>query len=365
MNKRILMLESFYSGSHRAFADGLVKYSENKIDLLTMPARFWKWRMKGSALYFAEKLNKIEEYDLIFTTDLINIADLKVLLGRKCPPVILYFHENQLAYPLNKQEKLDYHYGLTDLTNSLAAECVIFNSHTHMNTFLEELPLFIRHMPDFIPLGSIEKIKEKSLVLYPGIEESAKSPREERDKSGTVPVIVWNHRWEFDKNPEDFFNILFRLKKEKVAFKLILLGESYNKQPRVFKKAEGILKEEIIHSGYLEKYEDYTAMLKLGNIVVSTSNQENYGIAVIEAILSGCTPLLPNRLSYPEIIPEEFHRDFLYTDYNDLVSKLKIKLKGDKDFKQRRLADRMSKLYWSNYIINYDNLFSEIIEGVL
>ncbi|MDA3941475.1 MAG: DUF3524 domain-containing protein, partial [Spirochaetia bacterium] len=50
---KILFLESFYSGSHKAFADGLIKNSKHNIEILTMPARFWKWRMKGAALYFA------------------------------------------------------------------------------------------------------------------------------------------------------------------------------------------------------------------------------------------------------------------------------------------------------------------------
>ena len=28
------------------------------------------------------------------------------------------------------------------------------------------------------------------------------------------PLILWNHRWEYDKNPEPFFQSLFRLKDE-------------------------------------------------------------------------------------------------------------------------------------------------------
>lgn len=363
MQHKILFPESFYSGSHKAFADGLIRNSKYKIYLLTMPARFWKWRMKGAALHFAEQIKKPEEYDLIFATDLINIADLKAFLGSKCPPIILYFHENQLAYPLNKDEKLDYHYGLMDLTNSLIADRVIFNSKSHMETFFKELPLFLDHLPDFVPDWTIDKIKAKSLVIYPGIEDAALTEKidQPENKKNSVPIIIWNHRWEFDKNPESFFSVLFRLKDEGVPFRLALLGERYKKQPSIFEEAEGRLKENIIHSGYIENYDDYLHMLKKGDIVISTANQENYGIAVIEAVLAGCMPLLPHRLSYPELIPHEFHSECLYIDENDLEKKLKRVLKGDKVFKQNVLIDRMTGLCWSSIIKEYDDLFDELV----
>ena len=362
MQYKILFLESFYSGSHKAFADGLIRNSKHKIDILTMPARFWKWRMKGAALYFSEQIKNVEEYDLIFATDLISISDLKALQGSKCPPIILYFHENQLAYPLNKNEKLDYHYGLTDLTNAITADSVVFNSETHKSTFFKELPLFLNHLPDFVPIRHIDKIAAKSIVIYPGIEDAVLTEKAEKQEND-IPLIIWNHRWEFDKNPEAFFYVLFKLKNEGFPFQLALLGERYKKQPPVFKEATARLKENIIHSGYIENYNDYIHMLKKGDIVVSTANQENYGIAVIEAILAGCRPLLPNRLSYPELIPLEFHTECLYNNENDLERKLKRLLKEGKLFKQNRLIDRMSGLCWSTVIKEYDNLFNELIAG--
>lgn len=359
---KILFLESFYSGSHKAFANGLIRNSKYNFDILTMPARFWKWRMKGAALYFANQIKNPEKYDLIFTTDLINIADLKVLLGNKCPPVILYFHENQLTYPLNKNEKLDYHYGLTDLTNSLSADGVIFNSHTHMNTFYTQLPLFLNHLPDFVPIWPIDKIKAKSIVIYPGIEDSVLTVKPKKQLND-IPLIIWNQRWEFDKNPESFFNILYKLKKEGFSFNLALLGESYKKQPPVFKEAKIILKENIVHTGYIKNYTDYISFLKKGDIVISTANQENYGIAIIEAILSGARPLMPERLSYPEIIPSEFHSECLYSDEKDLEKKIKTILKGDKVFKQSELIDKMAGFCWNTIREEYDNFFENLIDG--
>ncbi|MBT8214185.1 MAG: DUF3524 domain-containing protein, partial [Acidimicrobiia bacterium] len=46
---RVLLVEPYYAGSHRAWADGYVASSRHDVSLLTHDARFWKWRMHGSA----------------------------------------------------------------------------------------------------------------------------------------------------------------------------------------------------------------------------------------------------------------------------------------------------------------------------
>ena len=50
---RILALEPYYGGSHRAVLDGLVKRIDADWTLLTLPARKWKWRMRGAAITMA------------------------------------------------------------------------------------------------------------------------------------------------------------------------------------------------------------------------------------------------------------------------------------------------------------------------
>lgn len=62
---RILLIEPYYGGSHKAWADGLWHYSRHHIDLLTLPAQFWKWRMQGGAITLARHdwSALIEHYD--------------------------------------------------------------------------------------------------------------------------------------------------------------------------------------------------------------------------------------------------------------------------------------------------------------
>ena len=53
-----------------------------------------------------------------------------------------------------------------------------------------------------------------------------------------LPHIVWNHRWEYDKQPEVFFDALLRLKNAGYSFKLHVLGQSFRKVPACFAQAK-------------------------------------------------------------------------------------------------------------------------------
>ncbi len=41
---RGLVVEAFYGGGHRAFAEGLVAQAGRDIELLTLPGQGWRWR---------------------------------------------------------------------------------------------------------------------------------------------------------------------------------------------------------------------------------------------------------------------------------------------------------------------------------
>ena len=61
----------------------------------------------------------------------------------------------------------------------------------------------------------------------------------------------------------------------------------------------------IDHFGYEQNRRRYWEHLAGADWVLSTAIHEFFGIAVVEALLAGCLPWLPQRLSYPELLPPE------------------------------------------------------------
>jgi glycosyltransferase involved in cell wall biosynthesis len=351
-----LFLEPFFGGSHREFARGLVAHSRHQIELVTLPARFWKWRMRGAALYFIKKIPSLKSYDGLLTTGLMSLSDFKALSKDACPPTLTYFHETQLTYPLAPGEHMDFQFGFTDMTTALAADRILFNSKTHQDAFFSHLPRFLKMMPEYRPLWLVEKIRTKAGVLYPGCRFPADelpgpdSPRE------SPPLIIWNHRWEFDKSPDQFFEALDAALANGAEFRLALLGENFQAVPKAFERARERYGKRIVQYGYIQSREEYIQWLQRGAIVISTARQENFGIAVVEAIRFGCVPLLPNRLAYPEIIPPQYHLAVFYKDTSDLVQKLTrlISHYGEYQELRGRLSAHMAQFAWQNLIDRYD-----------
>jgi glycosyltransferase involved in cell wall biosynthesis len=366
---KFLFLEPFFGGSHREFATGLKANSRHRIDLVTLPARFWKWRMRGAALYFLKKITDLESYHGLITTDLMSLSDFKALSGVACPPALVYFHENQLTYPLAPGEHADYQYGFTDITTALAADRILFNSRTHCDAFFERLPGFLNLMPEYHPHWVLDEIRTKAGVLYPGCRFADGSVSLQELPPGSSPLIIWNHRWEFDKNPEAFFDALDAVLAEGEEFRLALLGENFQAKPSAFIRARSSYGRRIRQYGYVESREAYLKWLQRGSIVISTAQQENFGIAVIEAVRCGCIPLLPARLAYPEIIPQEFHNRVLYRDQKDLVQKLSRLMsrliRDYSEFKEirSRLSEAMARFAWENLIERYDDELEKLAQA--
>jgi glycosyltransferase involved in cell wall biosynthesis len=353
---KFLFLEPFYGGSHRDFAVGWISHSRHQIDLVTLPARFWKWRMRGAALYFSKKVKNPSAYDGLIASNLMSLADLKALWGTDCPKALVYFHENQLSYPLPPGETMDYQFGFTDMTTGIVAHRLFFNSKTHMDAFFAALPRFIGMMPEYRPGWVVDQLRTKAAVLHPGCNYPAGPANLSPWELSKPPLIIWNHRWEFDKNPDLFFAALHEVLARDVEFRLALLGENFQVVPKPFLTAREKLGKRVVHYGYEPSKEKYREWLRQGVVVVSTAIQENFGISVVEAIRHGCYPLLPNNLVYPELIPQEFHEECLFNSQEELVEKLSLILANPEQYRDKRedLADEMEQYSWELVIDKYD-----------
>lgn len=355
---KILVIEPYFGGSHRHFLQGLQKHLPYDFDLLTLPARKWKWRMRLSAPYFAEQINGFgveKQYDRIFCSTFVDVATFRSFVHERFQrvPIYTYFHENQFAYPVQKEDERDFHFGLTNLTTVLASDKVAFNSRYNLETFIEGIDKILKICPD-MKLGHLNRqIRDKAVILNPGIDFSDfPEPSISKIDSNSPPVIVWNHRWEHDKDPDYFFQALYKLDQKKIDFRLIVLGQSFQRKPDVFAEADERLSQRIDHFGYVESRAEYINLLCKADIVVSTALHEFYGIAVIEAVRTGCIPILPNRLSYPELFPAEY----LYEE-EQLGLKLESTLKDFIRLDPSEIRDMSDRFSWPELRNRYREWF--------
>lgn len=325
---KILALEAYYGGSHKAFLDGWQKHSIHDFTLLTLPPNKWKWRMRHAAITFARQVGELVQqggqWDILFCSDMLNLAEFCGLVDesvRRLPKTV-YFHENQLTYPVQVESERDYQYCMTNITTALAADAVWFNSQFHLDEFLTAAEQFLKRMPDYQPLEAVEQIRKKSSVQPPGV-----MPVEaERQRTPGPPRILWAARWEHDKNPEDFFEAIKILKDKGIDFRLNVIGQQFRESPKVFDWARDVFAEHIDCWGFQATRTEYERALAMSDIVVSTANHEFFGIGILEAIAAGCFPLLPARLSYPVILCDLAGDDAPACLYDGTVEDLAQKL---------------------------------------
>lgn len=304
-----------------------------------------------------------QEWDLGFCSDMLGLADFLALSASPVRdlPFVAYYHENQITYPVRHERERDYHFAFSNMSTALAAERVWFNSAFHMQDFLDGLTSFLNRMPDYQPIEAVEQIRNKSEIRPPGIESGC---HPESRKPGP-PRILWAARWEYDKAPQLFFEALALLKSQRQDFEISVIGGGNAREVHeVFSTAREKFAGQIRHWGYRETYPEYLSVLADADIVVSTANHEFFGISLLEAMAAGAFPLVPRKLSYPEILADsagDSIEDFFYNGtvqhlserLNELVSRTK-----EGQLWQRRRhptgSEIASRYLWDNLAPQYD-----------
>jgi len=331
-----------------------------------MPGRFWKWRMHGGAVTLARQFLAMQTRpDLILATDMLDLTTFLALTRARTGqlPTALYFHENQLSYPWSPTDRdvsqgRNLHYGFINYASALAADAVFFNSRYHMDSFLDELPRLLKHFPDHNELDSVEALRAKSEVLPLGLNLrrfDLHRPDPQPPAPGSQSLILWNHRWEYDKNPRDFFKALYALTDREIDFALVILGERFRQQPTEFTEARQQLGERVRQFGYVPTFADYARWLWCSDLLPVTSFHDFFGASVVEGIYCGCFPLLPQRLSYPELIPSQYHTLCFYQDIDDLVDRLEAAIVNRDHTRQISLRDAVARFDWSALAPLYDD----------
>jgi len=329
--------------------------------------------MYGGAVSLAKQYQSMaEQPDLLVASDMLDLATFLGLIGpHDRPPVAVYFHENQLVYPWSETDpdartERANQYAFINFTSALAADTLAFNSHYHQRSFLAALPPFLRQFPDHREEDLVTSLIEKSRVLPLGLDLSF-MPRTEKPSTQKLPLIVWNHRWEYDKQPEVFFDWMFQLKREGIDFKLVLLGEAFGRQPPIFERAKTELADQILFAGFTPDQQTYFDWLSLADILPVTSIQDFFGGSVVEALYAGCLPVLPRRLAYPEHLPDHLHDKYLYHTPNEGYQLLKRQVQDTNAYRKDLpvIQEWVKRYDWRRMAPIYDDWATNVKEGHL
>ncbi|XP_060785229.1 glycosyltransferase-like domain-containing protein 1 isoform X2 [Neoarius graeffei] len=364
----VLLVEAFYGGSHKQLMDLLQEGIDDCV-VYTLPAKKWHWRARTAALHFMQAIPSSQSYRILFTSSVLNLAELAALRpDLSALKKILYFHENQLIYPVRKSQDRDFQYGYNQILSCLVADAVLFNSAFNMDSFLSSISSFLKTMPDHRPKGLEQLIRPKCRVLYfpirfPDVTRflpehklllRQAQPQRNISSQDSRKYPETAAAREHDKDPELFFQTLLKLRERELSFEVSVLGETFTEVPGIFSEAKEQLARHIRHWGFMPSKEDYLRTLCQADVVVSTAKHEFFGVAMLEAVHCGCYPLCPKALVYPEIFPGSY----LYSTPEQLFKRLQGFCKHPHLARQHVLQVNTGRFSWDALGQEYRSLLA-------
>jgi hypothetical protein len=359
---RVLFVEPFYTGSHRAFADGLAEHCSHDVVLLTLPGGEWRKRMRRGAIELASQFAAVPgPFDAVIATDML---DLPLFLSLTRPrlsdvPVLYFLHENQLTYPRLKGTKLNSWFGQLNYASALAADAVAFNSEFHRGDFLGALRTLAGQPTNWLDRGTIDSLETKSAVLPVGVD--LKRFDALRVEADAVPLLLWNHRWEFDKAPAAFVRAVCGLAETWDGFNVAVAGDPGDNPHPAMQSLRDRLGARLVHQGRLARADAYARLLWRSKVAVSTARQEFFGIALVEAMYCETVPVAPKGLNYPALVPPAEHERCLFEDEAGLAGLLHLALVSRGDAATFRHA--AARWDWGTVAGEWDAAITRLIDG--
>ncbi len=153
---------------------------------------------------------------------------------------------------------------------------------------------------------------------------------------------------------------LLELASEGVPFRVALCGERFGRPGEAWLSGFAALGDRLVFDGYANE-EQYRRLLWEATLTFSTADHEYFGISILEAVYAHTMPLLPARLSYPEIIPAPFHAACLYRGRGDLLARLRRSLADPLAARAtaRDLAAAVAAYDWQHMAPMYDRRLFE------
>ena len=358
---RVFILNPYHAGSHAAWADGYDASSRHEVHVISMEGRFWKWRMHGGPVTLSEQArilaDEVGKPDVFLATDMVDLPTFLAFVRDWAGdvPSVLYMHENQLTYPISPRSTPDLTFGFMNWKSMLIADAVVYNSAFHRGEVEARLPGVLKNFPDYRHLDQVASVVDKTSVLPVGIDLARFA---DRGAKAMPPLVLWNQRWEHDKNPEEMIAALSSVIEKGIDIRIALCGENFRNEPDEFLEARKLWGDRLIHFGWAEP-EGYVELVASADIVVSTAEHEFFGIAVIEALAAGAAGVLPRRLSYPGVLFPETADEHLYDTFEEMVEMI-IGYAKEPHAPSSEEQAHYQQFDWSTVAPRYDRLLEEV-----
>jgi|TARA_B110000014_G_scaffold257477_1_gene242119 glycosyltransferase involved in cell wall biosynthesis len=333
--------------------------SKHQINIVEGADTGWRRSLLISPDRFAEAIVESPDHvDALVASTPIDLATVLGLLpsGIPRPPTLLYMHESQIGYPPGPKGGRANGGIVNDWRSILVADRVAVATRFHESILVKKMPPFAEQLIE--GAGSKLESKLSSVELLPiGIDTSRLAP-----VTVTGPIkIMWNHRWSYDKGPGEFAHAVSVLAGEGHDFSVYALGEVERSGQQAYERLLNQLSDRVVLRGYQQE-DAYLHALCRSDLVVSSAQHDFFGLAVAEAIAAGARPLLPERLAYPEIVPETLQPTLLYKV--GLLEALRSVLTTPRELVHQYRSATMahvSAFDWSKLAPKYDDLIDDMV----
>nr|XP_033802477.1 glycosyltransferase-like domain-containing protein 1 isoform X3 [Geotrypetes seraphini] len=326
----VLIVEAFYGGSHKQLVDLLQEEIKGCI-IHTLPAKKWHWRARTAALYFMQTIPPNENYRVLFASSVLNLAELIALrpdLGKL--KKVLYFHENQLIYPVQKCQERDFQYGYNQILSCLVADVVVFNSNFNMESFLASVSKFLKLIPDHRPKDLDKLIRPKCQVLhfpikFPNVNRFLPECKRIRfQKASEVGGEADAYLSEGLHSQRKIGATEILVKNSALDLESVLCTTQQGGPHKLLTTPEEQIKSKPSEGTNPCQEKDKQLMTYSPDSSLAKMDDQQRPLHIVwphrwlEAVYCGCYPLCPKALVYPELFPAEY----LYSTPEQLYKKL-------------------------------------------
>ena len=152
--------------------------------------------------------------------------------------------------------------------------------------------------------------------------------------------IIHSNLPDWRKRPNIFLNLVPIIKEKRPDVNIVLTtsrskwGKGWIRESALVLQRKGYLE---IKEGLSKK--EYYKILAESKVMFSATEQETFGYCIVEAMTFDTNPIVPNKLSYPEIVQHD--KGLIYNNYDEAVKLMMDRLRNP--IKTRKYAEVYDK----------------------